>query len=63
MSESAGLGPATDIDASDLDVQSLDGQGTDEDGERVATSDPEQYTDDATLSGLGGAESTSGGAG
>ena len=44
-----------DISAADLDVEAND--------EKVATTDPDAFDDDGTLGGLGGAESTGGGAG
>ena len=46
---------STDISAADLDVESND--------EVSETSNPEAYTDDATLGGQGGADQTAGGAG
>jgi hypothetical protein len=49
------VGAGTDVDAGDLDVQ--DGAG----GDTPATSDPEQFVDDATLGGTGG--ESAGGAG
>ena len=44
-----------DISAADLDVEA--------DPEKAETSDPEAFEDDGTLGGLGGAETTGGGAG
>ncbi len=51
----AGRDGDADISAKDLDVEAND--------EVTATSDPGSYADDETLGGLGGAESTAGGAG
>ncbi|MDP9497280.1 MAG: hypothetical protein M3P46_06400 [Actinomycetota bacterium] len=45
----------TDISAADLDVTAND--------EVSETGDPDAYDEDATLGGVGGAETTSGGAG
>ena len=50
-----GVGEGTDITAEDLDVS----QGAD--GDTPATSDPDEYVDDATMGGTGGG--SAGGAG
>lgn len=50
-----GIAPGTDISAADLDVEAND--------DVSETSDPDAYDDDGTLGGMGGAETTSGGAG
>jgi len=44
-----------DISAADLDIEDND--------EKVETGDPAAFDDDGTMAGLGGAESTGGGAG
>ena len=60
MTDSPGSTAGRDGDA-DISAKDLDGEGNDE---VTATSDPTSYSDDeGTLGGLGGAESTSGGAG